>query len=168
MLGKQIANGNPYLNPSDRISLVADSAALAMSGSSSTMEFLSFVKTLKHESNFFVWDEVFNCLSQLRCAWSEQPKPVLTGLREFSKSLLTAKVEEIGWNGTPTDDPLTSQLRPLLIKNADCAQIKGYSSLQNILRVESKKKPREDFALGVAGLTQSYRHPFAALSSELF
>jgi len=140
MLGKQIANGNPKLNPSDRISLIADSAAFAISGLSPTTEFLSFIESFKHESNFFVWDELLHCLSQLRSAWSKQPERVTAALREFSKSVLRAKVEEIGWDKAPDEDYLTSRLRPRLITEAGFAQIEGYSYLRNMLRIESKKE----------------------------
>jgi aminopeptidase N len=128
MFGKEIANGNPNINPSDRISLVADSAAHAISGLSTTTEFLSFLENFKSETNLFVWDEVLKCMSRLRCAWSEQPEAVMAALRQFSKSLVAPKVEEIGWDRTPSEDYLTSQLRPLLLKEADFAQIEKYSS----------------------------------------
>jgi aminopeptidase N len=142
VLGKQIANGHPNLNPSDRISLIGDSAALAISGLIPTMEFLSFLGNLKYESNFFVWDELLKCLSQLRCAWSEQPKALMTALRQFSNSLITAKAKEIGWDGTPGEDCLTSQLRSLLINEADFAQIEGYTYSRNMLRTVLNKKPK--------------------------
>lgn len=129
MLGKEIANGHTLLNASDRISLIADAAALSVSGTSSTTEFLSFIENFKHESNFFVWDELLKCLSQLRSAWYEQSEAAMNGLRAFSEALISPKLAEIGWQASPGEDYLTSQLRPLLINEAHFAKMPGYIDL---------------------------------------
>lgn len=125
-LGKQIASGHKLLNASDRISLVADAAALAISGEGSTTGFLTLVENFKHESNFFVWDELLKRLSQLQSCLYEQPEKITDALRVFSMNLVSEKFAEIGWEAKPREDYLTSQLRPLLIKEAAFARIPGY------------------------------------------
>jgi aminopeptidase N len=125
-LGQQIASGHDLLNASDRISLVADAAALAISGDGSTTAFLSLAENFKKETNYFVWDELLKRLSQLQSAWYEQPEKVINGLRAFSMNLVSEKVTEIGWDAKSGEDYLTSQLRPLLIKEAHFARIPGY------------------------------------------
>ena len=77
------------------------------------------------ESNFFVWDEVLKRLSQLQSCLYKQPEKVMDGLRAFSKNLVFGKFKEIGWDAKPGEDYLTSQLRPLLIKEANFARIPG-------------------------------------------
>lgn len=124
-LGQQIANGHKLLNASDRISLVADAAALAISGEGSTTGFLSLVENFKHEDNFFVWDEVLKRLHLLQSAWYEQPKKIINGLRAFSMNLVSEKFAEVGWEAKPGDDYLRSHLRPLLIKEAAYAGVLG-------------------------------------------
>lgn len=118
ILGKQVASGHRCLNGSDRISLIADTHALAIAGSVSTTDFLSLVENFTLESNYFVWGELLKCLSQLRSAWYEQPENIMVGFRAFSKRLISAKVSEIGWQAKPAESYLTSQLRPLLLKEA--------------------------------------------------
>jgi aminopeptidase N len=125
-LGKQIASGHKLLNAPDRISLVADAAALAISGEGSTTGFLSLIENFKHESNFFVWDELLQRLSKLPSCLYEQPEKVIDALRAFSRNLVSEKFAEIGWDAKPGEDYLTSQLRPLLIKEAGFAGIPGY------------------------------------------
>jgi aminopeptidase N len=126
ILGKQISAQHPLLNASDRISLVADAAALAISGEGSTTGFLALAENFKQESSYFVWDELLKRLSQLQSAWYEQPEDVIHALRTFSKNLIEEKFAEIGWEGKPDEDYLTSQLRPSLIKEASFARIPGY------------------------------------------
>ena len=123
--GKQITSRHPLLNASDRISLVADAAALAISGDGTTTGFLSLAENFKKETNFFVWDELLKRLGQLQSAWYEQPDKVINALRAFSMNLVSEKVVEVGWEAKPGEDYLTSQLRPLLIKEAHFARIPG-------------------------------------------
>ena len=107
--------------------MVADAAALAISGEGSTTGFLSLVENFKHEPNFFVWDEVLKRLFLLQSAWYEQPDNVMDGLRAFSARLVSEKFAEIGWDAQPGEDYLRSQLRPLLIKEASFAKLPGYA-----------------------------------------
>ena len=140
--GKQIASGHRLLNASSRISLVSDAAALAISGEGSTTRFLSLVENFTEESNYFVWDEVLHRLSQLRSCWYQQSEKVINGLRAFSKSLVSKKYSELGWEAKPGEDYLTSQLRPLFIKEADFAKIPGYFS--RIFRVTDFGRVKEE------------------------
>jgi len=125
-LGKQIAQSHPLLNASDRISLVADAAALAISGEGSTAGFLSLAENFKKESNIFVWDELLKRLSILHSAWYEQPEKVINGLRAFSMNLIQEKLGEVGWEGKENESYLTLQLRALLLGAADFAKVPGY------------------------------------------
>jgi aminopeptidase N len=129
-LGKQIASGHRLLNASDRISLVADAAALAISGEGSTTGFLSLAENFTEETNYFVWEELLKRLSQLQSCWYQQPEKVMNGLRAFSMYLVSKKYVEVGWEAKPDEDYLTSQLRPLLIKEAHFAKIPGYFLLR--------------------------------------
>lgn len=128
-LGEQIASGHKLLNASDRISLVADAAALAISGEGTTTAFLTLGQNFTHESNYFVWDELLRRLSQLQSAWYQQPEKVINGLRAYSMALVSGKYTEIGWEAKPNEDYLTSQLRPVLIKEAHFAKIPGLAPI---------------------------------------
>lgn len=165
-LGKQIAAGHNLLNASDRISLVADAAALAISGEGSTTGFLSLIENFKHETNFFVWDEVLKRLSQLQSCWYEQPEKISDALRAFSMNLVSEKFAEIGWDAKPDEDYLTGQLRPLLIKEASYARIPGYSTTPRVLIIVSKKKLNDDSRLGLVVINLLCRLPFVVLSLD--
>ena len=160
--GKQIATGHKLLNASDRISLVADAAALAISGEGSTSAFLSLAQNFTHESNYFVWDELLKRLSQLQNAWYEQPQKVMDGLRALSMSLVSEKYAEIGWDAKPGEDYLTLQLRPALIKEAHFAKIPGYTKQQDFANVVSKKKLVSAFKLGLT-VTKPLFHLISAV-----
>ena len=76
-----------------------------------------------------MWEELLKRLSLLQSAWYEQPEKVMNALRAFSMNLVSDKFAEIGWESKPGEDYLTSQLRPLLIKEADFARVPGYTLL---------------------------------------
>jgi hypothetical protein len=90
---------------------------------------LSLAENFKKETNFFVWDELLKRLGQLQSAWYEQPEKVINALRAFSMNLVSEKVIEVGWEAKPGEEYLTSQLRPLLIKEAHFARIPGSTTL---------------------------------------
>jgi aminopeptidase N len=125
----------PLWGAADRIGLVADAAALAISGEGSTTGFLALVENFKLEGNYFVWDEVLKRLTLLRSAWYEQPEEVMDALRAFSKALVTEKFAEIGWDARPGEDYLTSQFRPLLLKEAYFAHVPGYPPMRFSLKL---------------------------------
>jgi aminopeptidase N len=125
-LGKQIASGHRLLNAPDRISLVADAAALAISGEGSTTGLLSLTENFMEESSFYVWDELLKRLGRLKSCWYQQPDKVINGLRAFSMNLVSKKYAEVGWEEKPGENYLTSQLRPLVIREAAFAKIPGY------------------------------------------
>lgn len=104
---------------------------MAISGDGSTAGLLSLAQNFKKEPNFFVWDELLKRLGQLQSAWYEQPEKVVNALRAFSMNLVSEKVAEVGWEAKQGEDYLTSQLRPLLLKEAHFAKIPGYATLVN-------------------------------------
>lgn len=159
ILGKQVAIGDKRINGSDRISLVADAHALAISGTISTSEFLALIENFTLESNLFVWEELLHCLSQLRSAWYEQPEHIKNGLRAFSRKLISGKLGEIGWDAKPTESYLTSQLRPLLLKQAAFAGIhQSHQCFNNLLSLVLVQKPRDDSTHGSMVISLLYRH----------
>jgi aminopeptidase N len=163
-LGKQIASGHKMLNAPDRISLVADAAALAISGEGSTTGFLSLVENFKCESNFFVWDELLKRLAQLQSCWYEQPERVMNALRAFSMNLVSEKFAEIGWEAKSGENYLTNQLRPLLIKEAGFARIPGYTAERTLLIKVLKKKPVDVSRHGLL-VMKLFCHPTFVASS---
>lgn len=97
--------------------MVGDAAALAMSGDAATPGLLAFVEGFQSETNHLVWSQVLSSLATVKSVFAENEE-ISEGLKKFTLKLITPAVEKIGWESSPKDDFLTTQLRALLILTA--------------------------------------------------
>ncbi|KAF3918942.1 Laeverin [Dactylellina cionopaga] len=102
------------LSVADRIGLVADAQALALSGDGTTSSLLSLLEGIKDEENFLVWQTIVTALSAVRSTFGSNAE-IKEGLKKFAHALYSPAVEKIGWEFAESDDFLTTQLRGLLI-----------------------------------------------------
>jgi len=112
------------LSVQDKIGLVGDAAALAVSGDATTAGVLAFMEGFADEKNYLVWSEVLSSLSNIRSIFSDDPQ-VSEGLRAFALKLVTKATDQIGWEFGASDDYLTGQLRAQLISTAGLAGHEG-------------------------------------------
>lgn len=108
------------LSVQDKIGLVGDAAALAVSGEGTTPAVLSFLQGFEVEENYLVWSEVLSSLGKIRSIFSSDAE-VSNGLRQYTLKLVTLATNNIGWEFTSSDDYLRGQLRALLISAAGLA-----------------------------------------------
>lgn len=113
----QLSKNLDKLSVQDKIGLVGDAAALAVSGEGTTPAVLSFMEGFASETNYLVWSEVITSLGKIRSVFSADEQ-VSNGLRNFAAKLVTPATDKIGWEFAPSDDYLTGQLRALLISTA--------------------------------------------------
>ncbi|CAG8697040.1 14609_t:CDS:10, partial [Ambispora leptoticha] len=85
-LGKSIKNGE-LVNTSDRVGVVADAGALAVSGYGKTSGLLSLVNEFENEDNYIVWVEINTRIADIISVWFEQPDPIYQGLLAFRRKL---------------------------------------------------------------------------------
>ncbi|KAJ5619553.1 hypothetical protein N7510_003537 [Penicillium lagena] len=100
------------LSTEDKIGLLGDAAALAVSGEVSKSLICS------------VWSQVSSSLANLRSVFS-QNEQAAEGLKKFTLNLVSPAAEKIGWEFAPNEDYLTVQLRKLLIGMAGNAGHEG-------------------------------------------
>ncbi|KAJ6002901.1 Alanine/arginine aminopeptidase [Penicillium sp. IBT 35674x] len=112
------------LSTEDKIGLLGDAAALAVSGEGSTSALLALLEGFNAETNYLVWSQVSSSLANLRSVFS-QNEAVAEGLKKFTKNLASPAAEKIGWEFQPNEDYLTVQLRKLLIAMAGNAGDEG-------------------------------------------
>lgn len=105
------------LSVQDKIGLVGDAAALAVSGDATTAGVLAFLEGFKVEKNYLVWSEVLSSLGNIRSIFSDDAQ-ISEGLRKFTLKLVSDATDTIGWEFGPHDDYLTGQLRALLLSTA--------------------------------------------------
>lgn len=116
----------------DKIGLVGDAGALALSGESATPGLLAFVEGFQSESNHLVWSQILGSLRTVKSVFAENEE-ISEGLKKFTLKLITPAVEKIGWAASPDDDFLTTQMRALLISTA------GLNGYENIV-AEAKRQ----------------------------
>ncbi|KAB8234627.1 peptidase family M1-domain-containing protein [Aspergillus alliaceus] len=109
-LGKSL----DLLSTEDKIGLIGDAAALAMSGEGSTAALLALLEGFKEEQSYLVWSQISSSLANLRSVFS-QNESVAAGLKEFTLKLASSATYRIGWEFKPDEEYLTVQLRKLLI-----------------------------------------------------
>ncbi|KAL8856418.1 MAG: hypothetical protein Q9178_006988 [Gyalolechia marmorata] len=105
------------LSTEDRIGLVADAAALAISGDGTTAGLFTFMSELVQEKNYAVWSQMIASLSNIRSVFAEN-EAVANGLEQFTLKLVSQATENLGWEAKADEDYLTGQLRALLISAA--------------------------------------------------
>ncbi|KAJ5404074.1 Alanine/arginine aminopeptidase [Penicillium cosmopolitanum] len=102
------------LSTEDKIGLLGDAAALAVSGEGTTPALLALLEGFKDESNYLVWSQVSSSLANLRSVFA-QNEQVAAGLKQFTQKLASPTAEKVGWEFKPNEDYLVIQLRKLLI-----------------------------------------------------
>jgi aminopeptidase N len=108
------------LSVQDKIGLIGDAAALAVSGDGTTAGVLAFLEGFSGEDNYLVWSEVLSSLGKIRSVFSDD-KELSEGLRKYTLKLVTAATDKVGWEFAPHDDYLKGQLRALLLLTAGLA-----------------------------------------------
>lgn len=101
----------------DNVGVVGDAGALALSGEAATPGLLAFVEGFQSETNQLVWSQVLGSLGTVKAVFSED-EVISDAIKKFILKLITPAVEKIGWESSPKDDFLTTQLRALLIQTA--------------------------------------------------
>jgi aminopeptidase N len=120
----KLGQAQDRLSIEDKIGLLGDATALAVSGESTTAGLLSLLEGFKDEKSFLVWSQVSSSLSKARSVFSESQQ-ISDGLKKFSLQLVTPAAEAIGWEYPKDEDWLTGQSRKLLLAMAAGAGHQG-------------------------------------------
>ncbi len=97
--------------------MIGDAGALALSGESATPGLLSFVEGLQSEQSYLVWSQILGSLGTVKSVFADETA-IADGLKKFNLKLISPAVEKIGWEASPNEDFLTTQLRALLLLSA--------------------------------------------------
>ncbi|PCH04577.1 protein of unknown function DUF3358 [Penicillium occitanis (nom. inval.)] len=112
------------LSTEDKIGLIGDAAALAVSGEGTTPALLALIEGFAGESNYLVWQQISSSLASLRTTFSSN-ESAAAALKKFKLTLVTPAAEKVGWEFRADEDYLTGQLRKLLIAMAGEAGHEG-------------------------------------------
>lgn len=117
---QQLSKSLEKLSVQDKIGLIGDAAAMAISGNGTTAGVLSFLEGFVNETNYLVWSEVLSSFNKIQSVFSDD-EGVRDGLRQYKLKLVSSATDKVGWEFGPHDDYLTGQLRALLLQNAGLA-----------------------------------------------
>ncbi|SCU87998.1 LADA_0E07536g1_1 [Lachancea dasiensis] len=120
---KKLAEQAELLSVEDRTGLVADAKALSTSGYTPTTNFLELVSHWKTESSFVVWEQMVNSLFSLRASWIFEPASVNGALNEFTRQLVDAKLNELGWSFTKSDSYANQRMKVEMFASAGSAKM---------------------------------------------
>ncbi|KAJ2847311.1 hypothetical protein IWW36_003916, partial [Coemansia brasiliensis] len=114
-LAAAIAKGELDIN--DRIGIISDAAALAISGHSSTVDFLTLLRAYSNETEFVVWYEISQRLDALQSVWANETDTI-DRIRALARTLYSPLAKRLGWDAISGEDSLASRLRALAIRAA--------------------------------------------------
>jgi aminopeptidase N len=83
------------LSLSDKIGLIGDAGALALSGEASTRSLLELAKGFKSETSHLVWSQLLGSLGTVKSVFSDD-EVIAEGLRKFTVDLISPAVAKIG------------------------------------------------------------------------
>ena len=128
----KLGKAQDRLSIEDKIGLMGDATALAVSGNGTTAALLALLEGFKNEESFLVWSQIASSLGKVRQVFATN-KEISAGLKKFTLQLVSPAAEAIGWEFPPGEEWLTGQSRKLLLGVAAGAGHEGIIS-------EGKKK----------------------------
>lgn len=109
------------LTVQDRAGIIADTAALAVSGQQPTSAYLELVSAFRDESSLAPWIEIVYSLSAVQTAWRLEGEDVKNALRAFRRDLVSPKTHELGWAINENEHYLVQEHKILMFRAAGSA-----------------------------------------------
>jgi aminopeptidase N len=116
----KLGEARDLLSTEDKIGLLGDATALAISGDSTTAALLTLLEGFQQEKSFIVWQQITSSLANVKRVFAGN-KAIAEGLRQFTLKLVSPAAEAIGWEFPKDEDYLTGQSRKLLLGTAASA-----------------------------------------------
>jgi aminopeptidase N len=114
---KKLGDARAQLSVQDKIGLIGDAYANAVSGFGSTAGLLALVERFSDEADYLVWSQILTNIGNVRSVLSNSDE-ISEGLRKYHLKLVTPAVEKVGWDFKDGESFLTGQLRASLILSA--------------------------------------------------
>ncbi len=123
------------LDPAERYGIVSDLWADVLKGGSPAADYLALVENLDDEDEVDVWEAAIGGLGELDRVVSSDDRPAL---QAFTRDLVGAKAEAMGWAPGEGEDDRTRKLRGLLLRtlgnlgNEQTTQVAAKKLLEDI------------------------------------
>lgn len=113
----KLGEAQDRLSTEDKIGLLGDATALAISGNGTTAALLSLLEGFKNEKSYIVWQQVTSSLATVKRVFAGN-KEISEALKTFTLKLVSPAAEAVGWEFPQDEDYLTGQSRKLLLGTA--------------------------------------------------
>ncbi|KAI8825989.1 peptidase family M1-domain-containing protein [Fimicolochytrium jonesii] len=117
-LGAVIKKTPDALTTEDKLGVLSDAFALALSGQGSTLGALELLKSFEAEDNYIVLKEVASRIDSVLAAWYKEPEEVVKGLKAIKRAIFAPKFKTLGLDYPAKEDHLTAMKRTLVIESA--------------------------------------------------
>lgn len=97
--------------------LINDASALAFAGEGTTPALLAFLQGFTYESSYYVWQTLITALGKVQSIFSKDVA-LAQGLDNLLHGIISPMVAKLGWEPSPNEEYLTTQLRSLLVLTA--------------------------------------------------
>jgi puromycin-sensitive aminopeptidase len=101
------------LDPIERYSIVSDTYAALLKGDIGSSNYFDLVSRLKDENEVDVWSIALAGIAGLDRVISSDDRPKM---QEFVRDVVSAKVDDLGWNPAAGESDRTRQMRGLLLR----------------------------------------------------
>ena len=123
----KLGEAQEHLTVEDKIGLLGDATALAMSGDGTTAALLSLLEGFKNEKSYLVWQQIVSSLSTVKRVFAGN-KEISDALQKYTLKLVSPAAEALGWDFPKDEDYLTGQSRKLLLGTAASSGHEGIIS----------------------------------------
>ena len=113
----QLGASQEHLSTEDKIGLLGDATALAVSGDGTTAGLLQLLEGFQKEDNCIVWQQIASSLSKVRSVFSSNEQ-ISSAMNKLTLKLVSPAAEKVGWQFSDHEDYLTGQMRRLLLSVA--------------------------------------------------
>lgn len=113
----QLGHHLELLSTEDKIGLLGDASALAVSGDHNTSSLLILAEGFHHEENTLVWNQLQTSLLNLLGIFASNEK-ITAALKKYTLRLVSRAVDDLGWEFTEGEDYLRGRLRQIIISLA--------------------------------------------------
>lgn len=113
----KLGEAQDRLSTEDKIGLLGDATALAISGNGTTAALLSLLEGFKNEKSYIVWQQITSSLATVKRVFAGN-KEISEALKKFTLKLVSPAAEAVGWEFHQDEDYLTGQSRKLLLGTA--------------------------------------------------
>lgn len=111
------------LSTQDRTHLVDDAVSLAISGHTSTENFLNLISVWNKENEYIVWKFMLESIRNLESVWEFSSPESADALKKFTRDFILFKLSTLNWEFSDNESPLDQRLKATIFSAAVISEV---------------------------------------------